>query len=214
MKSARAMFIDVDIPDDDPLRPAKIYVTTAAPGVRIFEKDDSIDWESDFIWLVVTNEEDGLDFKVKQTIDGQKEIQTFFKDRELDDTSKLRTFLQQDPQWDVYKLRAIVLLQYRIETQIEVLREVGDPERSASIREGPWELARRLRKLELDMLERAGSALQEQVRTCPALVAFALQGRTTWSDILIAQQLRGPRIPSRKDTLIRCPRIEDDISVC
>ena len=56
------MFLDLDIPDDDPLRPAKIYVSKVAPGFRIFEKDGNIEWESDFVWLVVVNEEDGLDF--------------------------------------------------------------------------------------------------------------------------------------------------------
>ena len=45
------MFLDLDIPMDDPLRPAKIAVNVAAPGFRISEKDGQIEWESDFIWL-------------------------------------------------------------------------------------------------------------------------------------------------------------------
>jgi hypothetical protein len=59
MASANVVFLDLDIPDDDPLRPAKIYVCNAAPGVRLVDKKDNIEWESDFVWLVVVNEEDG-----------------------------------------------------------------------------------------------------------------------------------------------------------
>ena len=162
--SAKVMFLDLDIPDDDPLRPAKIYVSTAAPGVRIFEKDGGISWESDFIWLVVVNEEDGLDFRVRQTVDGGREIQAFWKDDELD-PSNLRKCIQDDATWDVFQLRATVLLQNRMEMQVQTLREASHAKREASIREVPWTLAQRLRDLELAMLERAVTSLETQVRT-------------------------------------------------
>ncbi|KAF2628360.1 SET domain-containing protein [Macroventuria anomochaeta] len=160
--SARVMFLNLDIPDDDPLRPAKIFVSTAAPGFRVFEKTGDVDWESDFIWLVVVNEEDGLDFKVRQTVDGKRKIQALWKDDELDDTSKLREYLHGDPLWDIYQLRATVLLQGRVETQIETLKEVGNPQKEASVREVPWILAERLRTLELELLERAMDAFENQ----------------------------------------------------
>ncbi|KAF2798294.1 SET domain-containing protein [Melanomma pulvis-pyrius CBS 109.77] len=165
MTSAKTIFLDLDIPIEDLLRPAKMAVNTAAPGFRISEKDGHIDWESDFVWLLAINQEDGLDFKLKQTIDGQTEIEAFWKDQELDDTSKLRTFLEQDRLWDVYQLRAVVLLQSRIETQVQTLREVKMPERDPSIRDGPWQLAGRLRNLELEMLEKAGADLEDQKTT-------------------------------------------------
>ncbi|CAO2651989.1 Nn.00g002720.m01.CDS01 [Neocucurbitaria sp. VM-36] len=159
--SAKVMFLDLDIPDDDPLRPAKIFVSTVAPGFRVFQKDSHIEWESDFIWLVVVNEEDGLDFKVRQTIDGKREIQAFWKERELD-TMKLREYLQEDPAWDVFQLRATVLLQQRVEAQIETLQETETAKREASIRDVPWRLAARLRRLELEMLEHALATLERQ----------------------------------------------------
>ena len=154
------MFLDLDIPDDDPLRPAKIFVSTAAPGFRVFQKESHIEWESDFIWLVVVNEEDGLDFKVRQTIDGTREIQAFWKEL---DTMKLREYLQEDPAWDVFQLRAAVLLQQRVETQIETLQETQTAKREASIRDVPWRLAAQLRRLELEMLEQALTTLERQV---------------------------------------------------
>jgi hypothetical protein len=164
MASAKVMFLSLDIPDDDPLKPAKIFVSTAAPGFRIFEKADETDWESDFIWLVVINEEDGLDFKLRQTIDGKREVQALWKDQELDDTSKLRSYLQEDPLWDVFQLRATVLLQNRAETQIEALHDNQHPNREASVRDVPWRLAERLRSLELELLERAVASFEGQVR--------------------------------------------------
>lgn len=164
MDSAKVMFLDVEIPDDDPLRPAKMFVSTAAPGFRLYDKAEGVDWESDFIWLVIVNEEDGLDFKVRQTIDGKREIQALWRDGELDDTSKLREYLLGDPLWDVYQLRATVLLQSRVDAQIEVLQASEPLRKDQSIRAGPWRLADRLRALELKMLERAVEAFESQVR--------------------------------------------------
>lgn len=167
MTSAKVMFLDIQIPDDDPLRPAKLVVNTAAPGFRIYDKDDHVDWESDFIWLALINEEDGLDFKLRQTVDGQREIQAFWKEQELDDTAKIQTYLQHDELWDVYQLRAVVLLQDRVDAQLQTILDFGNPEHSAGIREGPWNLAERLRSLELDMLQRARAKFEDEVSVSP-----------------------------------------------
>jgi hypothetical protein len=164
MTSAKVMFLDLDIPDNDPLGPAKKFVSTAAPGFRIFEREDTIDWESDYIWLVVINEEDGLDFRIRQTIDGKREIQAFWKERELEDCSKIRTYLQENPSWDVFQLRATVLLQNRIKTQIGTIQATQGLAQDLTIRDIPWRLAERLRSLELEMLERATAALDIKVR--------------------------------------------------
>ena len=48
MKSARELFLDLEIPNDDPLRLAKKAVAQSAPGFRLFLHDDSTDWESSF----------------------------------------------------------------------------------------------------------------------------------------------------------------------
>lgn len=193
MTSAQVMFLNLDIPDDDPLRPAKIHINTAAPGFRLYEKDNKVHWESDFIWLVAINEEDGLDFKLRQTVDGQREIQAFWKEKELGDTSELQDHLRQDPLWDVYQLRGVVLLQGRTDAQLQLLQHVGNPERDASIREGPWELARRLRNLEFNMLEKARIDLEDQVSvplvdhlTCQSRNSFFCTFSTAQNTFLLA----------------------------
>ncbi|KAJ4351299.1 uncharacterized protein N0V89_006638 [Didymosphaeria variabile] len=66
MTSAKIMFLNLDIPDDDPLRPAKIYVCNTAPGFRLVDQKDRIEWESDFVWLVVVNEEDDRLFSTQR----------------------------------------------------------------------------------------------------------------------------------------------------
>ncbi|CAI6332648.1 unnamed protein product [Periconia digitata] len=162
LDSAKVMFLDLKIPDDDPLAPAKAYVNNAAPGFRLFDKDGRIEWESDFIWLVIINEEDGLDFKVKQTIDGKREVQCFWNEQELGGVLKLHEQLKETAFWDVFQLRATVLVQNRVEEQIDALRATGDPVTTATVRYGPQELASKLRALELSMLQKAMKTLDNE----------------------------------------------------
>ncbi|EAT82164.2 hypothetical protein SNOG_10770 [Parastagonospora nodorum SN15] len=122
----------------------------------------TVGWESDYIWLVVINEEDGLDFRIRQTVDGKREIQAFWKELELDDTSKLRDYLQEDPSWDVFQLRAVVLLQNQVEAQMETIQAMQGLNQELTVRDVPWRLAERLRNLEFDMLQRAALALDSQ----------------------------------------------------
>ncbi|KAL8931689.1 MAG: hypothetical protein Q9211_006794 [Gyalolechia sp. 1 TL-2023] len=121
MTSARELFLDLDIPDDDPLRLAKKAVSKSAPGFKIFAKDDATDWEGNFVWLGCVNEEDGLDFRLLQTTDGEKELKVFWRDGAVSDISELRNVLEQERQWDVFQLRAIATLQSRVERQLLAL---------------------------------------------------------------------------------------------
>ncbi|KAH8724092.1 hypothetical protein GQ44DRAFT_619034 [Phaeosphaeriaceae sp. PMI808] len=164
MTSAKVMFLDIDIPDDDPLRPAKLFVSTAAPGFRIFDDGDGVKWESDFIWLAVVNEEDGLEFKVKMTVDGEREIQCIWRECELGDTSMLRGLLEEDPSWDVLQLRATVLVQNRVQAQLEEIRgnRVVSQGPAATYNRLAWMTSRRLPEMERKMLEHVALTLDEQ----------------------------------------------------
>ncbi|KAL8827755.1 MAG: hypothetical protein Q9170_006888, partial [Blastenia crenularia] len=167
MTSARELFIDLDIPDDDPLKLAKKAVSKSAPGFKIVVKDKSTDWEGDFVWLVCVNEEDGLDFRLLQTINGEKELKVFWKDHEMSDVSKLRHVLEQESYWDVFHLRAIVTLQSRVEQQLLALegskasissntKARGDDESSA------YQTAMRLRDLEEKLMLQSYEDLEEK----------------------------------------------------
>lgn len=166
MASAKVLFLDLPVPRDDPLGPAKQAISNAAPGFLFRDKDGRIEWESDYVWLVLVNEEDGLGLKLKQTIDGSIEIEAAWKENELNDPSKLHGLLQEEPLWDIYQARAVELLLDRTGRQIETLGSVvGEPAPEEAGREGPRGLASRLRSLELDMLRHAWDMLNDQVRT-------------------------------------------------
>ena len=118
VETARELFLDLDMPNDDPLKLAKKAVAQSAPGFRLFLHGDSTDWQSSFIWLLCVNEEDGLEFKVLQNNDGERELQASWKDEEITDMSTLVTLLKLEPLWDVFELRAITTLQTRVEQQL------------------------------------------------------------------------------------------------
>ena len=121
MTLARELFLDLEIPEDDPLKLAKKVVAKNAPGFRISIVEESITWEGPFVWLVCINEEDGLRFQVLQSNDDTKELKVFWKTAEIDDISKLDELLKEDSLWDLYRLRASSILQNRIERQLITL---------------------------------------------------------------------------------------------
>ncbi|KAL8754864.1 MAG: hypothetical protein Q9184_004983 [Pyrenodesmia sp. 2 TL-2023] len=166
MTSAGELFLDLDIPDDDPLKLAKKAVSKAAPGFKLFLKENSIRWEGDFIWLVCVNEEDGLDFRLLQTIDGEKELKIYWKEEELLDISKLRSFLQEERSWNVFQLRAIATLQGRVEQQLLALERSRDSidalELEADYITSSCRVIIRLRELEEKLMLQAYEEFEEK----------------------------------------------------
>src|SRR5436853_4284349 len=126
MTNARQLFLDLDIPTDDPLRMAKKAVCTEAPGVRLYTKEDGeIGWESKYVWWSCVNEEDGLEFRVLQAGNGGKELQVLWKGTELEPRS-MSDALAKEPMRDIFQLRALVLLQERIGRQASELEDTED----------------------------------------------------------------------------------------
>ena len=118
VKSAQELFLDLEIPDDDPLKLAKKAIAGSAPGFRLFLHGDFTDWESSYVWLLCVNEEDGLEFKILQRNDGESELQASWKNEEITDMSYLVSLLKLEPMWEVFELRAIATLQSRVEYQL------------------------------------------------------------------------------------------------
>lgn len=126
MDSAREIYLDLEIPEDDPLKLAKNAVSNSAPGFRLFSQGSSISWEGPFIWLLCVNEEDGLEFRLLQTNDGEKELQVFWNDAEVTDVSQLDSLLKLHPMWDIFSLRVMTILQARVEAQLLLLARSED----------------------------------------------------------------------------------------
>ena len=169
MTSAREIFLDLEIPDDDPLKRAKNAVSTAAPGFRLYENGDSVSWESDYIWLICINEEDGLRFSILQTNDGDQKLQISWKGVEMDEIGQLKLKLLEDAMWDVFHLRAVSIVQSRIESQLILLSETDDEVSSTASAEGTsirlksYNDALKLRSLERTLLEQGHENLEKQV---------------------------------------------------
>ncbi|KAI4164346.1 MAG: hypothetical protein LQ342_001993 [Letrouitia transgressa] len=166
MSSARELFLELDVPDDDPLKLAKKAVSKSAPGFRLFQNGDSVDWESDFIWLLCVNEEDGLRFRLLQTLDGVKELRVFWKETEITDAAAIKDILQQEPRWDVFRLRANTILQHRVSEQLLSLDSSSEYIRKASelqIDSPVLENITRLRDLESSLMVRAYEMFEGKV---------------------------------------------------
>ncbi|KAL9034528.1 MAG: hypothetical protein Q9180_005354 [Flavoplaca navasiana] len=121
MTSARGLFLDLEIPDDDPLKLAKTSTARSPPGFKLFESGGFVNWDGDFVWLICVNEEDGLDFRLLQTVDGERELKLFWKDQEIRPSSAFRDLLKEEQLWDVFQLRAVATLQSRVEQQLLAL---------------------------------------------------------------------------------------------
>ena len=171
MLNARMIFLDLDIPEDDPLRMVKKTANMEAPGVRLFvESNGNLGWEGNYIWWACVNEEDGLNFRVAQKNDGTRQLEVLWRDRPIDPSKAL----EDDLKWDVFRLRAIVILQERVKLQASHL-EASDDLFSESqglpgVRDVVWTLIGRLRALEDGLLSMFDRNFEEQVRNTFILV--------------------------------------------
>ena len=126
MLCAREIFLDIEISEDDPLKLAKMAAFDAPPGFHLFDRHDSIEWGGLFVWLLCVNEEDGLEFRVLQRTDGEKELKVYWQCEEIHGIQALEQCLEKDPLWDIFKLRAVAIILDRIQDQINRLLDNGD----------------------------------------------------------------------------------------
>lgn len=171
---AREIFLNLDIPEDDPLGLAKRMFCQNNSGIRIsaVEGSEEVTWESGLAWIACVNEEDGLYFGIAQTTDGGRELETTWKGEKIQSASHLRELLAVDPLWDIFQLRATVLLLDGLETQLALLQETGGiissmQEDNAALdsmfRPGIFTSIAQFRVLEGELLEKAVEELTKQV---------------------------------------------------
>lgn len=165
-QSAREIFLPLSIPDDDPLKRAKVEFAQEAPAVRLFvDEQGGIQWESALLWWACVNEEDGLEFEVLRLNNGATELGARWKGTTLH-ASDLRKKLSEDPQKDVYMLRAIVFLQDCVETQggkLAIGQEAFNAGVAGGVRGSAVDMIRRLRDLEMELLAAAHDMLEGEV---------------------------------------------------
>lgn len=169
MVNAKEMFLDLSIPDDDPLKRAKNAVSKTPPGVKLVQRLDKVEWESDYIWLICVNEEDGLDFAVQETTTGERELKAFWKDQEIASMDNFEDLLRKDEHWPIFQLRACSIIRERMEVSLQLMVEAHNEQEELAetegnnIRERPRQLVAQLRELEGELLEAARQNCEETV---------------------------------------------------
>ncbi|QIW95547.1 hypothetical protein AMS68_001065 [Peltaster fructicola] len=171
-ESAEALFLDLSPSADDQFGAEKRRYADCAPGFKLIDVGEGqVDWSGDFVWLLCLYPEDGLHFDLANLVDGTQEIQAFFGEHELKDgAAGLRRTLAQSELWDVWRLRALSILQTRVAEQLQVLLQTQDHVEDAahssdiSIDKTRCDMAMRLRMLEFQLLNQAYEDFAEQMQ--------------------------------------------------
>jgi hypothetical protein len=171
--TSKGLVLSLEPFSDDPLGKAKAAAFSDPPIVRLFAEQDKIRWESPFLYLMCLNEEDGLEFKVLQQTDGSRShLKVFWQGSDVTDaTSNFESLINEHPLKDVFRLRAVALLQDRIRQQLERLYESEDPVESLAsaglLTPYLQHNALQLRKSEAALLEEAVTTVGAQVSLSP-----------------------------------------------
>jgi hypothetical protein len=174
---AKQMVLELDNPDDDPLKLAKQAFCKDPPGIRLSSaaaspEEHPTSWDSPFAWWACVNEEDGLDFNVLQLNDGTKELKASWKGENVEDSNHLQRILQADPLWDIFQLRVVVVVLERVEAQLAVHQQMerivsGIREDEATVhaifRPEVFTAISRLQELESGLLEDCTEDLMRKV---------------------------------------------------
>jgi hypothetical protein len=153
----------------DPLGRAKFAAFHGPPVVNISSEEAS-SWSSPLLYFMCLNEEDGLDFRVLQQVDGSRsQLRVFWQDVDVtDSTDQFEQHIEEHPMRDVFLLRAVSLLQDHIQQQLErAENSVNMCEAVESsmviLDQNIWVAAMYLRDLEITILEDVLHKLQYQV---------------------------------------------------
>jgi hypothetical protein len=96
-------------------------------------------------------------------------VEATFNGQAVQSASGLRQLLAQSPLWDVYRLRATVILQQRVFDQMEMLHTTQEDIEAvphgdeSTVREQQYQQAMQLRRLEFDLLGTAYEGFETQV---------------------------------------------------
>ncbi|KAJ5937766.1 hypothetical protein N7454_004108 [Penicillium verhagenii] len=185
MVETTQVMLDMNFPEADPLGVAKKMICKDTPGIRVSDVaqdpaatsltslnvSGNILWDSPLVWWLSVNEEDGLAIGIAQTTDGGRELEAHWKGEKIQSPDQLIHHLSIDPLVDIFRLRAVVLVLERLESQLMLLLETTQV--LEAVREDPamlrsmfrpeiFDMVFRLRKLEATLLRNAVEKLTEQ----------------------------------------------------
>ncbi|KAI0171372.1 hypothetical protein BJ166DRAFT_220526 [Pestalotiopsis sp. NC0098] len=166
--TAKSLTLPLKSMDDDPLSKAKLMIYGGTPTLKIEENADGVPtWKAPLIYLMCLNEDDGIAFRVLQTVDGGRELKLFWKEEDVSDrTTEFEDLIRGHELEPIFHLRAITVVMSRLNEQIESLNNVDhaiheEAEANPNFSH-TYESVMQLRRAELALLERMSSVLEEQ----------------------------------------------------
>ena len=163
--------LPVDPFDDDPLAKAKAHIFGRPGVVKLVEEDGVFKWQSPFAFLVCLNEEDGLEFRVLQDTEGNRQLKLFWQDDDVTERAHdIENVISGHPLYQLFKLRVITVVYEQVakqleDTKIDISEEQLEPlVEGGLIRQEIVNHTQNLRNLEAHTLEKALEMLETQVR--------------------------------------------------
>ena len=168
---AQSLYLAMDSPPDDPLAFAKMAALDLKPGLKVSmqQSADRATWVSGFVWAMCINEEDGLEIKAAQTVDGHRELEVLWKGSKIANQFELEVALKGAWLQDLFKLRAFSMVHARVEEEIGAREKLQERPEEEKIPDGVdksspvWKLAEELRDLEMALLRKAAVDFYETV---------------------------------------------------
>ncbi|KAM0344633.1 hypothetical protein ACHAPU_007407 [Fusarium lateritium] len=161
--------LPLEVLPDDPLANAKLHVFKGPPTLELSRLGGKISWHSPFAYLMCLNEEDGLEFKILQKEDGERELKLFWQEEDV--TARADDFedlIKDHPLCPIFRLRVVSILRelvsdHEMQLSSEISHDQLEPLRQAGlVRDDRLRTIERLREIEADVLQGAATALDEQ----------------------------------------------------
>lgn len=179
--------LPVEVPEDDPLARAKVHIFAEPPTIKIAQSEGGdVRWECPFAHLLALNEEDGLGIRIVQLTDGGRRMRLFWEDEDVTDSVRdLEAVTASHAHHEVFRLRAVVLVQQQLEAQVQRISaaaesdDLPNTQDPLAVRPACREAASRLRVVEARVLRSAiGSLELEKTRLLEDRSVVAYLGST------------------------------------
>ncbi|KAF4455658.1 SET domain-containing protein 8 [Fusarium austroafricanum] len=161
--------LPLELLHDDPLGKAKLHIFKGSPSLKLSRSGGDISWQCPFVYLMCLNEEDGLEFRVLQGKDGERELKLFWQEEDV--TARADDFgdlIKGHPLCQVFRLRAVSVLHEVVSNHLMQLSsdishdELEALRRTGQVKDDRLQLAGKLREIEASVLESAAVVLNEQ----------------------------------------------------
>ena len=178
--------------EDDPLIQAKLHSFKKPPMVDIRMEDGEATWKSAFAFYMCLNEEDGLEFRVLQDLEGGRQLKVFWQDEDVTDrVDSFDLLIDSHEMSQIFRLRVVTVIEELVGSHMERMESVTSPAEEELLRSIHGEprsdclaMANTLRDIEYGILEAALGRLREQVRNLSSKSFSPLKALTKLSGML------------------------------